>query len=42
MTPFTPPQPRPLAGPLRPRKPDGSYPFLGHKTCAEWMGEGRK
>lgn len=31
------PATRPLAGPLPPRKPDGSYPFRGHRTCAQWM-----
>lgn len=39
---MTPPPSRPLAGPLRPRTPDGSYPFREHRTCAEWMAGARK
>lgn len=37
MTPQAPPRSRPLAGPLPARALDGSYPFRGHRTCAEWM-----
>jgi|GEM_PF-4804386 len=36
MTPgLTAPRSRPVAGPLRPRARDGSYPFLNHRTVAE-------
>lgn len=39
---MTPPPSRPIAGPLPPRKPDGSYPFREHRSCAEWMTGVRK
>lgn len=33
------PPSRPLAGPLRPRVPDGSYPFLNHRTWAQILAD---
>lgn len=33
------PRSRPLAGPLRPRVPDGNYPFLNHRTWAEILAD---
>lgn len=34
-------KPRPVAGPLRTRERDGSYPFLSHRTVAEvWAAAG--
>lgn len=36
---MSPPRPRPIAGPLRPRDRDGSYPFLAHRTVAELWAE---
>lgn len=34
---MTAPKPRPIdPAALRQRRPNGSYPFLNHRTCAEW------